>query len=441
MNTALVIVVVVLAVAVLALLVVLVRQKGRLSAAPPPNPLDVDDSAGIGADPNSAAPQLSMTEMQTAMQTGMQTAMEAQLAQSLQQAQELMAEKFENLATKVLDDKAKNFTEANAASITKLLDPVKTQVKEFRDKVEQIHTEDTKQQTELRTVIDLLHNQNTQLSQDADNLSKALKSEHHTQGNWGEMQLEQALQASGLQRDREYKLQPSFKNEAGETRRPDAVVMLPDSKSLVIDSKVSLAAYTRFVSATDETEKSQELESHAQAMQERVQELSQRGYEELSGLGSPEAVFMFTPIESALHATLLENPAFLTDALQKRVFVVTPSTITPALTIVAQLWRLADQERNTQEIIRQANGIYDKAVGLVESMEKIGRNLDSAQKSYNEAMTRLVEGNGNLVKRANDMTRLGITPKKDFPDDISSKAELETEHGLPQLDSSKTDPL
>ena len=437
MNTALVIVVVVLAVAVLALLIVLLRQQGRQSAAQAPNALD----AGAGSDSGLAESQLSMAEMQTAMQAGMQTAMEAQLAQSLQQAQELMAEKFENLATKVLADKAKNFTEANAASITKLLDPVKTQVKEFRDKVEKIHTEDTKQQTELRTVIDLLHNQNTQLSQDADNLSKALKGEHHTQGNWGEMQLEQALQASGLQRDREYKLQPSFKNEAGEIRRPDAVVMLPDSKSLVIDSKVSLTAYTRFVSATDETEKSQELESHAQAMQERVLELSQRGYEELSGLGSPEAVFMFTPIESALHATLLENPEFLTDALQKRVFVVTPSTITPALTIVAQLWRLADQERNTQEIIRQAGGIYDKAVGLVESLEKIGRNLDSVQKSYNEAMTRLVEGNGNLVKRANEMAKLGVASKKTFPDDLSSKAELETEHPIPQLDAPQTDPL
>ena len=353
--------------------------------------------------------------------------------QTIKQSQTLMEEKFENLASKVLSEKSEQFANVNSESISQLLDPMKTQVKEFKDKVEKIHTEDTKQQAELKTIIEMLNQQNTQLSQDADNLSKALKGEHQTQGSWGEMQLESALQACGLQRDREYKVQPSFRTEDG-VRRPDVVVMLPDSKSLIIDAKVSLAAYSRYVSAEDDAEAQIELDAHVKAMKDRVDELAEREYESLPGLGSPQAVFLFTPLEAALQAALTHRPEFLTESLAKKVFIVSPSTIIPALTIVAQLWQLADQERNTEEIFAQASAIYDKAVGFVESMEKIGRGLETASKSYDEAMTRLVSGKGNLIKRADGLIELGADSKKSFPDEIQAKAELGTAMPAEQIE-------
>lgn len=376
---------------------------------------------------------------------------------------EQMSDRFQNLAHKILEDEAKNFKELNAESVSQLLDPVRHQVKEFREKMEKIHTEDTRQQTELRTVIELLNKQNSQLSEDAENLTLALRGEHHTQGNWGEMQLELALQASGLEEGRNYVLQPSFEvagdgdddgggvgvvggvggvggggrggggrggggrgGGGGRRLRPDAVVNLPDGKHIVIDAKVSLAAYARFAGAADEAQREVELKAHSQAMGERVKELAARGYDKIAELGSPEAVFMFTPIESALHAALMGNPDFLTEAQQRGIYVVTPSTITPALTIVAHLWRLAAQEENTQRIVDQANDIYDQAVRFAESLEDVGKHLGRAGESYDQAVKRLSTGRGNLVRRAEGMKKLGVTGKKRdaFPDGILEEADL-----------------
>lgn len=355
---------------------------------------------------------------------------------------EQMSDRFQNLAHQILESEAKNFKEINAESVTQLLDPVRNQVKEFREKMEKIHTEDTKQQTELRTVIELLNKQNSQLSEDAENLTLALRGEHHTQGNWGEMQLELALQASGLEEGRNYELQPSF-SVAGDgdgvgvgtqrQLRPDAVVKLPDGKHIVIDAKVSLAAYSRFVGAADDAQREVELKAHSQAMGERVKELAARGYDKIAELDSPEAVFMFTPIESALHAALMGNPNFLAEAQQQGIYVVTPSTITPALTIVAHLWRLAAQEENTQRIVDQANGIYDQAVRFAESLEDVGKHLGKAGESYDEAVKRLSTGRGNLVRRTEGMKKLGVTGKKRdaFPEKILAAGEAGE---LPEMD-------
>ncbi len=379
---------------------------------------------------NLASQEQSMAELKAALDDQIEKSLQQSqdfVTANLKGSQELMTEKFENLASKILDDKTKSFKEASSEGINQLLDPVKKQVKDFREKMESIHTEDTKQQTELKTVIDMLQKQNTRLSEDADNLSKALKGERQAQGSWGEMQLELALQTSGLERGREYELQPSFKGVGGNTLRPDAVVRLPDSKHIVIDAKVSLSAYARFVDADDDEAKEGELKSHCEALESRVDELSERGYEKIPDLGSPEVVFMFTPIESALQVALSRNPHFMSESLAKRIYVVTPSTLIPALAIVAQLWQLADQEKNTQEIVKQAEGLYDKAVLLVESMRNIGKNLDNTKNSYEEAIGRLVEGRGNLVKRASDIKGLGVSSTKSFPPEIVARAEAELE--------------
>lgn len=345
----------------------------------------------------------------------------------------LMKVEFENLANKVFEAKSQSFKKTNQESIGNLLEPVKTQVKEFREKIETIHTEDTKQRSDLRSVIDTLKAQNHQLSEEANNLTKALTGDLKSQGDWGEMKLDRALEASGLQRDRDYWIQPSFKNSEGKTQRPDAVLRLPDNKHIVIDAKVSLSAYARLTGAESDDEREFELKAHCAAMKDRMTELAEKGYEKIPDLGSPEAVFMFIPIESALHSTLLGNPSFLAESLANRIHVVTPSTLIPVLTIVAQLWRLSYQEKNTQEIVKKAKGVHEKAVLLVGAMEDIGKHIEKTADAHEEAMKRLTTGRGNLIKQAMDMEKLGVSSSKSFPEDISRAAELEIGETKQQL--------
>jgi len=353
----------------------------------------------------------------------------------LEESHGLMKIEFENLANKIFEDRSQSFKKTNQESIGNLLEPVKTQVKEFREKIETIHTEDIKQQTELRTIIETLTAQNSQLSQEADNLTKALTGDRATQGNWGEMLLDRALEASGLERGRDYILQPSFTNSEGKTQRPDAILLLPDKKHIVIDSKVSLSAYARFTKAEADAEREIELQAHCAAMESRVAELAEKGYEKIPDLGSPEVVFMFVPIESALHSALLGNPSFLAESLDNRIHVVTPSTLIPVLTIVAQLWRLSDQEKNTQEIVKKGKAVHDKAVLLVEAMEDIGKHIDKTADAHEEAMKRLTTGRGNLIKQTMDLAKLGVSSSKSFPEDIGRAAELEI--GEPKLQLSE----
>ena len=346
-----------------------------------------------------------------------------------QQNQAIMATEFENLANKILENKAKNLKETSSESINTLLAPVKTQLKEFREKVENIHTEDTKQQAEMGATIKLLMEQNSQLSEDASALTTALRGEHKTQGIWGELQLERVLEASGLTRGKEYDTQKSYRGRDGNLLRPDAVVHLPEDKHLIIDAKTSLNAYLRCVEAETEEDAKTALGEHAKAVEDRVNELAKRDYNKIPELNSPEFVFLFVPSEPALQAALQHNEKLLGVAMQQKIFIVSPTTLLPSLLIVAKLWRNAAQEQNTLRIVETAEGLLDQIRLVVEAMSKVGEQLGRTQESYDTAMKRLHTGRGNLIKKATDFEELGVEAKKalseSLPDELLTRGKLE----------------
>ena len=346
-----------------------------------------------------------------------------------QQNQAIMATEFENLANKILENKAKNLKETSSESINTLLAPVKTQLKEFREKVENIHTEDTKQQAEMGATIKLLMEQNSQLSEDASALTTALRGEHKTQGIWGELQLERVLEASGLTRGKEYDTQKSYRGRDGNLLRPDAVVHLPEDKHLIIDAKTSLNAYLRCVEAETEEDAKTALDEHAKAVEDRVNELAKRDYNKIPELNSPEFVFLFVPSEPALQAALQHNEKLLGVAMQQKIFIVSPTTLLPSLLIVAKLWRNAAQEQNTLRVVETAEGLLDQICLVVEAMSEVGKRLGRTQESYETAMKRLHTGRGNLIKKATDFEELGVEAKKalseSLPDELLTRGKLE----------------
>ena len=356
-----------------------------------------------------------------------------------QQNQAIMATEFENLANKILENKTKNLKETSSESINTLLAPVKTQLKEFREKVENIHTEDTKQQAEMGATIKLLMEQNSQLSEDASALTTALRGEHKTQGVWGELQLERVLEESGLTRGKEYDTQKSYRGRDGNLLRPDAVVHLPEDKHLIIDAKTSLNAYLRCVEAETEEDAKTALAEHAKAVKDRVNELAKRDYNKIPELNSPEFVFLFVPSEPALQAALQHNEKLLGVAMQQKIFIVSPTTLLPSLLIVAKLWRNAAQEQNTLRIVETAEGLLDQICLVVEAMSEVGKRLGRTQESYETAMKRLHTGRGNLIKKATDFEELGVEAKKalseSLPDELLTRSKLE----IGELDTGKLD--
>ncbi len=346
-----------------------------------------------------------------------------QVAQ-FQEQKATLKQEFENLANRIFETKGKAFAEKNQASIDELLKPFKTQLKDFRDGVEKIHLEDTKQQTELKTELKQLKDLNVQMTQEAHDLATALKGQKKMQGNWGEMILENVLDRSGLVKDRDYAREVSIKGEDGRSR-PDAIVYLPDDKHLIIDAKVSLNAYTRYVNAEDEAERQQAAKEHINAIADRIRELSDRDYFKLPGLNSPEMVFMFIPIESAFVEAMKADESVFQNALEMNVLVATPTTLLTSLNIVRQLWRFEDQNKHTAQLSEKAGKVYDKLRTFVGSLEKLGMALERAKDAYDAAHNQLVSGRGNLIKQANEFRELGVAVKAELPEHIVEEAELE----------------
>lgn len=331
---------------------------------------------------------------------------------------------FENLSNRIFEARGKDFAERSKASLDELLNPFKKQIDDFRAKVEDIHTKETGQQEVLKAELARLQEMNRQITQDAQNLTTALQGQKKMQGNWGEMMLESVLDRSGLVKGRNYRREMSISTEEGR-RRPDVVVFLPDAKHLVIDAKVSLNAYTRYVNSEDEGERKLALQEHTRAIKNHIEELARRDYDKLDGLNSPEVVFMFVPIESAFVEAMKGDESIFQKAIEKRVLVATPTTLLTSLNIVRQLWRFEDQNRNTQEIADKAGRIYDKLRTFVDSFEGIGKSLESAQQSFSKAKGQLVDGRGNLIKQATEFKSLGVSVKKDLPAEYTDMAESE----------------
>ena len=347
--------------------------------------------------------------------------------QLLTDAREQLSNQFKALAGEILEDKSKRFTEQNQVNIGALLGPLKTQIHEFKAKVEDIHLKDTEQQATLKAELNQLKDLNRQITEEAHGLATALKGQSKMQGNWGEMVLENILDRSGLRSDKEYRREVSFNTETGKSR-PDVIIYLPQEKHLVIDSKVSLNAYTRYVNAEGEVERQVALKEHIAAISGRIKELSDRNYFELPGLNSPEMVFMFIPIESAFVEALRADETLFQKAIEQNVLVATPTTLLTSLNIVRQLWRFEEQNIHTAELAERAAKVYKKFSTFLGSMEGVGKQLDKAKDSFNVAMGQLYSGKDNLIKQANDFKNLGVAVQANLPENLLAKAELELEH-------------
>ncbi len=333
----------------------------------------------------------------------------------LEQAEKNMTSSFENLANRIIEEKSKKFTEQNKLNIGEVLNPLREQLGDFRKKIEDVYDKESKDRVSLHHEITSLKSLNEQMSRDAINLTKALKGDSKKRGNWGEVILERVLEDSGLKNGREYESQAGFRDEDGKLFYPDVVVHLPDNKDVVIDSKVSLNAYERYCSTEDENGRKQALSEHINSIRNHVSGLQGKNYAELVKVNSLDMVLMFVPIEPALMLAFEHDETLFQDAFKQGIFLVSPSTLTMNLQIIHNMWRYEYQNKNAQEIARKAGDLYDKLAGFVEALEDIGDKLDKAQSAYQTAHNRLTEGKGNLVKRAEDMRKLGLETNKKLP--------------------------
>lgn len=359
------------------------------------------------------------------------------LREMTESGKKALTEEFQNLANSILEDKTKRFSEQNLESLGQVLTPFRERLNEFKSRVEEIHYQDAQQQAALKAELAQLKELNRQMSEEAHDLATALKGHAKKQGNWGELVLENVLARSGLQLGRDYRREVSFNTDDGK-RRPDVIVYLPQEKHLIVDAKVSLNAYTRYVNAEDELERKQALKEHVQAIADRIAELSDRRYFELDDLNSPEMVFMFIPVESAFVEALRSDETLFQQALQQNVLVATPTTLLTSLNIVRQLWRHENQNIHSAKLADSAAQLYKKLAGFIKSMEELGRKLDSAKAAYQSAFGQFYSGPGNVIKRARDFEQLGVAVQKALPQSLVDKADLELDYLPPVASNDST---
>jgi DNA recombination protein RmuC len=340
----------------------------------------------------------------------------------LEDIQSKFAIEFKNLANEIFEEKSKRFTDQNKTNITEILKPLNEKIKDFEKRVEETYDKESKERFSLQNEIKRLFELNQQLSSDANNLTKALKGESKTQGNWGEVILENILERSGLAKDREYFVQNSYTDEKGKRLQPDVIVTYPGERNVIIDSKVSLTAYERFVSTDDETQKESAFKEHQLSIKNHINELSLKNYQDIYQLNSLDFVMMFLPIEPAYLLAIEKDPELWNYAYEKRVLMISPTNLIAALKMIASLWRQEYQNRNAMEIAQKGGDLYDKFVSLLEDLTEVGKKLESTQTSYKASMNKLVEGKGNLVKRVEDIRKLGVKTKKNISPNILDRS-------------------
>jgi len=345
--------------------------------------------------------------------------------ESLNEAKEALTSQFKNLANEILEDKSKRFTEQNAASLDALLKPLQTKLSEFKEQVSNSYGNEARERFALKSEIERLANLNLRMSDETRSLTQALKGDSKVQGNWGELVLESILESSGLRKGEEYLVQDSHTLTDGSRLQPDVVVKLPEGRSLVVDSKVSITAYARHAETTDPLIAERELAAHIQSLRQHIQGLSSKNYSSLYGIGSVDFVLMFVPIEPAFLLALKTAPNLYQEALAKNIVLVCPSTLMATLRTVAHLWRQDHQNRNALEIAKQCGTLYDKFVGFVDDLEKLGQRLDQAQGSYHDAFNKLKSGKGNLIRTAEKVRELGVKPSKNLSESLIDLSDAE----------------
>jgi len=338
------------------------------------------------------------------------------------QLQEKFTKEFENLANKILEEKTNKFTEQNKENLKNILSPLQERIHLFEKKVEDTHKESIDYHAALRQQILNLRETNEQMSKETLNLTKALKGDTKMQGNWGELVLEKVLEKSGLEKGREYEVQQSFVTEDDSRVQPDVVINLPDGKKMIVDSKVSLTAYERYVNEDDETTRIHHLKEHVNSIKRHVEQLGGKNYHDLYQMESPDFVLLFIPMEPAFAIALNEDATLYNKAFEKNIVIVTPSTLLATLRTIDSMWTNQKQQENAYEIARQAGALYDKFEGFVNDLIKIGKKMDEAKTEYQGAMNKLVDGKGNLITSVEKLKKMGAKAKKALPESILNRA-------------------
>ena len=343
--------------------------------------------------------------------------------QEVNELQQKFTKEFENLANKILEEKTQKFTEQNKENLKNILSPLQDKIQHFEKKVEDTHKESIDYHAALRQQIVSLSEMNAQMSKETINLTKALKGDSKMQGNWGELVLERVLEKSGLEKGREYEVQQAFTSEEGSRILPDVIINLPDGKKMVVDSKVSLTAYEKYVNEEDDVQQNIYLKEHVNSVKRHVEQLSDKRYQDIYQMESPDFVLLFIPIEPAFALALQEDLNLYNKAFEKNIVIVTPSTLLATLRTIDSMWTNQKQQENAIEIARQAGALYDKFEGFVSDLIKIGKKMDEAKVEYSSAMNKLTEGKGNLVTSAEKLKKMGAKAKKALPEAILKRAE------------------
>lgn len=343
--------------------------------------------------------------------------------EELEASRKKMVGEFENIANRVIDEKGKRFDETNRKGMDEILKPVREQLKDFRTRVDEIHHSDVKERASLKEHLNQLQQLNQEMNREAKNLTRALKGDNKAQGNWGEMILERVLEQSGLRKGVEYETQGSYRDSENRLLRPDVIVHLPEGKDIIVDSKVSLIDYSRYVEAEDETQQETALADLVKSIRNHISDLSSKDYSDLKGVRSLDFVLMFMPIETAFVAAFQSDEKLFSDAFEKKIVVVTPTTLLATLRTIENIWRYERQNQNAIKIADKASAVYDKLRGFVEDFEKIGTQLTTVQGSYDSALNKLTSGRGNLIKQAGDFVDLGVKVKKELPKSITDSSD------------------
>jgi len=333
---------------------------------------------------------------------------------------------FENIANKILEDKSNKFTEQNKNNLDIILNPLKEKIKDFEEKVDKAYKAESAERITLKTEIKNLIDLNKQVSEEANNLAKALKGDNKKQGNWGEVILEKVLERSGLVKDQEYKTQFSTNNDEGKRIQPDVVIMLPDNKHIIVDSKVSLVAYEAYTNADSEELKEQFIKEHIASVRNHVKLLNEKSYSSSPDFNTPDFVLLFIPIESSFSAAIQTDQDLFAYAWDKKIVIVSPTTLLATLKTIASIWKQERQTKNAIEIAKQSGALYDKFVGFLEDLDKIGKSIETSRGAYDAAMNKLKSGSGNLIKRALDIEKLGAKTTKQISSKFFETDEEET---------------
>jgi DNA recombination protein RmuC len=344
--------------------------------------------------------------------------------QEVNKIEEKLSTQFKNLANDLLEEKSKKFTNQNKENLEAILKPLGERIQAFEKQIEQTNKEELERSVALRTEITRLYTLNMQITKEAENLARAIKGDTKTQGNWGEFILESILEKSGLIKDREYIIQASFVTEEGKRYQPDVIIKLPTEKHLIVDAKVSLINYEQFFNTEQDEERVQQLKKHLLSVRRHINSLSEKNYQTEYSLQGLDFVIMFIPIEPAFSLVVQHDHGILSEAYEKNIIIVSPSTLIATLRTISNIWKQEYQNQNALEIAQQSGALYDKFVGFIEDLKQVGKQLDTTQKSYVEAMKKLYDGKGNLVKRVERIKSLGARATKAIDQQLLDRADV-----------------